>query len=184
HYSDASGAIGSPLAARLFKVPNVTSVFLGPDFVSINKDESTGWLELEQTLGCVLEDFVASGEAVVEVPPDVHDAVRYAPEDEEIVELIREIMDNRIRPSVQEDGGDVVFVAFEEGVVHLQLAGSCVGCASSSETLYNGIQSMLKYYVPEVTAIKQVESAVTQAGAAEFQELEERLKARDAHTDR
>ena len=111
----------------------------------------------------------------MEVLPDVRDAVRYAPEDEEVVELITEIMNSRIRPTVQEDGGDVVFVAFEDGVVKVQLAGSCVGCASSTETLYNGIESMLIYYVPEVKRIEQVFSGLDKVGHEEFEALEAKL---------
>ena len=107
--------------------------------------------------------------------PDVREAVRFAPEDEEIVDLISEIMDTRIRPTVQEDGGDVVFVGYSDGVVQLQLAGSCVGCASSTETLYNGIESMLMYYVPEVKRIEQVFSGLEKVSQSEFEALEARL---------
>jgi Fe-S cluster biogenesis protein NfuA len=131
--------------------------------------------ELRADILSVISDTFEAGIKAVEVMPDARDAVRYAPEDEEVVELISEIMDSRIRPTVQEDGGDVVFVAFEKGVVKVQLAGSCVGCASSAETLYNGIESMLIYYVPEVKRIEQVFSGLDKVGQTEFEALEAKL---------
>ena len=131
--------------------------------------------ELKAAVHAVISDAFDEGVKPVEVLPDVRDAVRFAPEDEEVVELITEIMDTRIRPTVQEDGGDVVFVAFENGIVKVQLAGSCVGCASSTETLYNGIESMLIYYVPEVKRIEQVFSGLDKVGQDEFQALEAKL---------
>lgn len=168
-------------------------MFLGSNFVSVNKAEDRVWdvsvvpawlgcpcechflQELKPSLLSVISDAFDAGLKPVEILPDVRDAVRFAPEDAEVVDLITEIMDTRIRPTVQEDGGDVEFVAFENGIVKVQLAGSCVGCASSAETLYNGIESMLIYYVPEVKRIEQVFSGLQKVGKDEFDALEAKL---------
>uniref|UniRef100_A0A3B3BTR4 NFU1 iron-sulfur cluster scaffold homolog, mitochondrial n=1 Tax=Oryzias melastigma TaxID=30732 RepID=A0A3B3BTR4_ORYME len=140
----------SPLARQLFRIDGVKSVFLGPDFITITKsDANMEWKVIKPDVFAAIMDFFTSGLPVVneDTPSD---------EDDEVVAMIKELLDTRIRPTVQEDGGDVVYRGFEDGVVKLKLQGSCTSCPSSIVTLKNGIQNMLQFYVPEVESVEQV----------------------------
>jgi Fe-S cluster biogenesis protein NfuA len=147
----------SPLATALFGLPGVARVFLGGDFVTVTKNDLVDWQSLRpQVLGVIMEHFVA-GRAVVEgVGDDVDEDV--APEDMEVVEQIKELLDTRVRPAVASDGGDIVFRGYRDGVVRLHMQGACSGCPSSSATLKHGIENMLRHYVPEVVSVEQVEA--------------------------
>jgi Fe-S cluster biogenesis protein NfuA len=150
-------AARSPLATALFDLPGVARVFLGGDFVTVTKNDLADWQALRpQVLGAIMEHFVA-GRAVVEGEGDAVDE-DVAPEDREIVEQIKELLDTRVRPAVAGDGGDIVFRGYRDGVVRLHMQGACSGCPSSSATLKHGIENMLKHYVPEVVAVEQVEA--------------------------
>jgi Fe-S cluster biogenesis protein NfuA len=150
-------AARSPLATALFALPGVARVFLGGDFVTVTKSDVVDWQTLRpQVLGAIMEHFVA-GRPVIEgqgaaVDEDV------SPEDQEIVDQIKELLDTRVRPAVASDGGDIVFRGYREGVVRLHMQGACSGCPSSSATLKHGIENMLRHYVPEVTSVEQVEA--------------------------
>ena len=150
-------AARSPLATALFELPGVARVFLGGDFITVTKSDIAEWQALRpQVLGVIMEHFV-SGRSVVEghgaaVDEDV------SPEDQEIVDQIKELLDTRVRPAVAGDGGDIVFRGYREGVVRLHMQGACSGCPSSSATLKHGIENMLRHYVPEVTSVEQVEA--------------------------
>ena len=150
-------AARSPLATALFTLPGVARVFLGGDFVTVTKSDITEWQALRpQVLGAIMEHFVA-GRPVIEgqgaaVDEDV------SPEDQDIVDQIKELLDTRVRPAVASDGGDIVFRGYREGVVRLHMQGACSGCPSSSATLKHGIENMLRHYVPEVTSVEQVEA--------------------------
>ncbi len=147
----------SPLATALFDLVGVSRVFLGGDFITVTKNDLVDWQALRpQVLGVVMEHFVAGrpvvdggGDAVLE---DV------SPEDADVVEQIKELLDTRVRPAVASDGGDIVFRGYRDGVVRLHMQGACSGCPSSSATLKHGIENMLKHYVPEVTSVEQVEA--------------------------
>ena len=147
----------SPLATALFALPGVARVFLGGDFITVTKSDIAEWQALRpQVLGVIMEHFVA-GRPVIEgrgaaVDEDV------SPEDQEIVDQIKELLDTRVRPAVASDGGDIVFRGYREGVVRLHMQGACSGCPSSSATLKHGIENMLRHYVPEVTSVEQVEA--------------------------
>ena len=147
----------SPLATALFALPGVARVFLGGDFITVTKSDIAEWQALRpQVLGVIMEHFVA-GRPVIEghgaaVDEDV------SPEDQEIVDQIKELLDSRVRPAVASDGGDIVFRGYREGVVRLHMQGACSGCPSSSATLKHGIENMLRHYVPEVTSVEQVEA--------------------------
>ena len=146
----------SPLATALFGLPGVARVFLGGDFVTVTKNDLADWQALRpQVLGVVMEHFV-SGRPVVEGVGEAVDE-DVAPEDREIVEQIKELLDTRVRPAVAGDGGDIVFRGYREGVVKLHMQGACSGCPSSSATLKHGIENMLRHYVPEVVSVEQVE---------------------------
>ena len=150
-------AARSPLAAALFSLPGVARVFLGSDFVTITKNDLADWQSLRpQVLGAIMEHFVA-GRPVIEGQGEAADE-DVAPEDQEIVDQIKELLDTRVRPAVASDGGDIVFRGYREGVVRLHMQGACSGCPSSSATLKHGIENMLRHYVPEVLSVEQVEA--------------------------
>jgi Fe-S cluster biogenesis protein NfuA len=147
----------SPLASALFALPGVTRVFLGGDFISVTKSDASSWQALKpQVLGAIMEHFVA-GRPVIEGDADDSLMDDIAPEDVEIVAQIRELLDTRVRPAVAGDGGDIVFRGYREGIVKLYMQGACSGCPSSRATLKHGIENMLRYYVPEVVAVEQVD---------------------------
>ena len=146
----------SPLATALFGLPGVARVFFGGDFVTVTKNDLTEWQALRpQVLGVLMEHFVA-GRPVVDSQADAVDE-DVAPEDQEIVDQIKELLDTRVRPAVAGDGGDIVFRGYREGIVRLHMQGACSGCPSSSATLKHGIENMLRHYVPEVLGVEQVE---------------------------
>jgi Fe-S cluster biogenesis protein NfuA len=156
-FTDPERVAASPLAQRLFAVEGVTGVFLGADFITVTKAEGQDWYVLKPAvLGAIMEHYL-SGDAVVE--PDVELADEGgAPgdEDDALVRQIRELIETRVRPAVAQDGGDIIFRGFERGVVYLHMRGSCAGCPSSTITLKNGIENLLRYYVPEVVEVRPV----------------------------
>jgi len=155
-FAAAGAAHRSPLAAALFALPGVARVFLGADFVTITKHEDADWQALRpQVLGGIMEHFVA-GRPVMDGQADAALEDEVAPEDREIVDQIKELLDTRVRPAVASDGGDIVFRGYRDGVVRLHMQGACSGCPSSAATLKHGIENMLRHYVPEVTSVEQV----------------------------
>jgi Fe-S cluster biogenesis protein NfuA len=130
-------------------------VFFGHDFITVTKDESYEWEHLKASIFATIMDFFATGQPVLaETPPSSDTAPN--PEDDEVVTMIKEILETRVRPAVQEDGGDITYKGFQEGVVFLQMQGSCSGCPSSSVTLKSGIERMLMHWVPEVQGVVAV----------------------------
>jgi Fe-S cluster biogenesis protein NfuA len=143
----------SPLAERLFGIDGVTGVFLGSDFVTITKDADKDWqLVKPSVLGVIMEHFT-SGRPVINADAGADAA---AGEEDEVVTQIRELLDTRVRPAVAQDGGDIVFHKFEDGIVYLHMQGSCSGCPSSTATLKAGIENMLRHYIPEVMEVRAV----------------------------
>lgn len=150
-------AARSPLATALFALPGVARVFLGSDFVTVTKNDLAEWQALRpQVLGAIMEHFVAGRPVVDGAGAEADEDV--LPEDREIVDQIKELLDTRVRPAVAGDGGDIVFRGYREGVVRLHMQGACSGCPSSSATLKHGIENMLRHYVPEVVSVEQVEA--------------------------
>lgn len=156
-FPDREAAEASPLATALFEIPEVTRVFFGSDFISVTK--STGeWQHLKPAiLGAIMDHFTRALPLLTdasETTPDDHTLE----DDSEVAQQIRELLDTRIRPAVAQDGGDIVFRGFDEksGTVFLYLRGSCSGCPSSRMTLKNGIENMLRHYIPEVSAVEAV----------------------------
>lgn len=148
----------SPLAARLFKIDGVTSVFLGADFVSISKAEDFDWNLLKpQILTSLLEHF-SNGLPVLSDENAAPESSSHdiSEDDDEITVQIKELLDTRVRPAVAQDGGDIIFDRFEDGVVFLHMRGACAGCPSSTMTLKMGIENMLRHYVPEVLEVRPV----------------------------
>lgn len=145
----------SPLARRLFDVDGVERVFLGSDFVTVTKIDGQDWQVMKPAvLGGIMEHYT-SGEPAMALAEGA-EAAGATEDDDEIVTQIKELLDTRIRPAVAQDGGDIVFHSFEDGVVYLHMQGSCSGCPSSTATLKMGIENLLRHYVPEVVEVRPV----------------------------
>ena len=162
-FASPEEAEASPLASALFTLGDVTGVFFGGDFISVTIGEGSDWRDVKpEVLSILLEHFsanmplfVAGSAGENHVPAD-DDAFAENPEDAEIVDQIRELIDTRVRPAVANDGGDIIYRGFDKGTVYLKMQGACAGCPSSSATLKNGIEQLLKHYVPEVTEVRAV----------------------------
>ncbi|WVF67565.1 hypothetical protein IAT40_002323 [Kwoniella sp. CBS 6097] len=179
-FLDLRSALPSPLATRLLTIDGLTGVFFGPDFVTCSKDESYSWSILKPEVFAVLMEHFSSGAPLFKEAS--HDSgaedTRILETDSEIVGMIKELLETRVRPAIQEDGGDIEYKGFEEdsGIVKLKLKGSCRGCSSSSVTLKNGIERMLMHYVPEVQSVEQVLDEEELIALDEFAKLEARLE--------
>ena len=156
-------AEASPLADALFGLGDVTGVFFGSDFISVTIAPGSEWAYVKpDILATLLEHFSANmplfkagSAAEISVPGD-EGSFGDDPEDAEIVEQILELIDTRVRPAVANDGGDIIYRGFDKGTVYLKMQGACAGCPSSTATLKNGIEQLLKHYVPEVTEVRAV----------------------------
>ncbi|MEO1105101.1 MAG: NifU family protein [Pseudomonadota bacterium] len=159
-FRGADEADGSPLALRLFGVPGVRGVFLGYDFISVSKDE-TPWDHLKPAvLGAIMEHYL-SGDPVIEdanaaSAQTESEGEEFDEADAHTVAMIKEILDERVRPAVANDGGDIIFRSYRDGIVHLSMRGACAGCPSSTMTLQMGIQNLLKHFIPEVQEVRPV----------------------------
>ena len=157
-------AEASPLADALFGLGDVTGVFFGRDFISVTAAPGVEWEGLKpDVLGLLLDHFSANmplfrpGNAGgIAVPSDDTETFPEDPADADIIVQIKDLLETRIRPAVANDGGDIVYRGFDQGKVYLQMQGACSGCPSSSATLKNGIEQLLKHYVPEVTEVRAV----------------------------
>ena len=150
----AAAAARSPLAERLFGLPEVSGVFLGADFVTVTKSGDSDWFSLKPAvLAAIMEHFTA-GQPVITGVDDAPAAAEG--EDDEVVAAIKELLETRVRPAVAQDGGDIIFEDFEDGIVYLHMQGSCSGCPSSTATLKAGIENMLRHYIPEVVEVRAV----------------------------
>lgn len=158
----------SPLAQRLFKLAGVDGILIGTDFVSVTKKDSESWDVLKpMVLGSLMDHFSSGLPAIdsaflhMETEGSSGDDSAYSETEQEIVTQIRDMLDTRIRPAVAVDGGDIIFVRYEKGVVYLRLKGACSGCPSSTVTLKNGIENMLRHYIPEVLEVRAEENSDT-----------------------
>jgi len=149
-------AAASPLAEALFGLDGVKGVFFGYDYVSVTRDaQGPEWSTMKAPiLAAVMDHFVAGAPLMRGAAP----AGETAGEDSEIVVEIKQLLDSRVRPAVAQDGGDILFDAFDEatGVLTLRMRGACAGCPSSTATLKSGVEQMMKHYIPEVTSVEQV----------------------------
>jgi Fe-S cluster biogenesis protein NfuA len=154
NFTDAAAAAArSPLAERLFSLPEVGGVFLGGDFITVTKADDSDWFHLKPAvLAAIMEHFTAG----LPVVTGSSDAPADKAEDNEIVSAIKELLETRVRPAVAQDGGDIIFEDFEDGIVYLHMQGSCSGCPSSTATLKAGIENMLRHYIPEVLEVRAV----------------------------
>jgi Fe-S cluster biogenesis protein NfuA len=155
NFASPEDAARSPLAERLFQVEGVTQVFFGSDFVTVSKGDGRDWYLMKPSiLGIIMEHFTAGRPLWRDsAVPAAQAAVG---EDDEIVVQIKELLETRVRPAVAQDGGDIQFQGFTDGVVYLHMQGSCSGCPSSTMTLKAGIENMLRHYIPEVVEVRAV----------------------------
>ena len=154
NFTEAAAATASPLAERLFALDGVTGVYLGSDFITVSKTADLDWLRLKPVVLAAIMDHFTSGQPVM--TGAAAPAAAGEEEDDEVVSQIKELLETRVRPAVAQDGGDIIFHSFEDGVVYLHMQGSCSGCPSSTATLKAGIENMLRHYIPEVRAVSPV----------------------------
>jgi Fe-S cluster biogenesis protein NfuA len=161
-FTTEEDAAASPLAEALFSLGDVAGVFFGREFISVTAGEGVDWSQLKPQVVSMLLDHFVSGAPLfagngISVPGEDEASNLFGgddPADADIVEQIKDIIETRVRPAVANDGGDIVYRGFREGVVYLTMQGACAGCPSSSATLKQGIEGLLKYYVPEVTEVR------------------------------
>jgi len=179
-FPNIRAAMASPLAKALFAIDGVQRVFFGHDFVTVTKAPDAAWDILKPAIFQALMEHYASGQPIIqEAEPSPAGA---QPEDSEVVGLIKDLLETRIRPTVQEDGGDIQFKAFDEesGVVYLQMQGSCSGCPSSSVTLKSGVELMLMHYVKEITGVVAVgEDELKSLNLDQFNKVESKVEAKN-----
>lgn len=146
----------SPFVKSMLAVEGVRSIFLGQDFISVGKHQEAEWYVLKpHILGVILQHFVNNLPVIV--VKEMQQELKNLDLDD-VSQKIVDILNTRVRPAVAQDGGDIVFHSFEDGIVYLQMKGACSGCPSSSATLKNGIENMLKFYVPQVREVQQIEN--------------------------
>jgi len=157
-FRDKSEAATSPLAQRLFGVDGVTGVFLGSDFISVTKSEGDEWQHIKPAiLGAIMEHYMSGAPTVDDGNTAGEEAAGdYDAKDEDTVKTIKELLDTRVRPAVANDGGDIVFQGFKDGIVFLHMRGACSGCPSSTATLRHGIENLLKHFCPDVQEVRPV----------------------------
>lgn len=154
----ASAYVRSPLAKRIFDVPGVVGVFLGSDFFTITRQEGIAWGTINEALAPALEAFFASGEPVLQGPAPVdRPMLGDTSADPALLEKIKTLLEDKVRPAVAQDGGDIVFRGYENGIVYLEMFGACSSCPSSTATLKIGVETMLRNELPEhVTEVQAV----------------------------
>jgi Fe-S cluster biogenesis protein NfuA len=158
-FANRETAVRSPLAERLFGVPGVTGVFFGSDFITVTKNDGD-WQHLKPAiLGAIMEHYMsgapllADGTIASDELADEQDEF-YSEEDADTVAQIKDLIETRVRPAVANDGGDITFRGFKDGVVYLNMKGACSGCPSSTATLQHGIQNLLRHFVPDVVEVR------------------------------
>ncbi|EPS36648.1 hypothetical protein H072_9787 [Dactylellina haptotyla CBS 200.50] len=183
-YTDGRKTTNSPLARSLFQLDGVQSVFYGPDFITVTKTPDSHWQWLKPEVFALITEYLNNGAPVV--TGDIIENEDTAPQDgdSEVVSMIKELLDTRIRPAIQEDGGDIEYRGFTDaGMVLLKLRGACRTCDSSTVTLKNGIESMLMHYIEEVKGVTQVLDQEEEIAIKEFEKFEAnlaKLKGNDA----
>ncbi len=158
-FRNCESAAISPLGAQLFAISGVSGVFLGADFISVTKND-VDWDHIKPAvLGVIMEHFMSGKPVLAEDAPaseDVSEEEFFDENDASMVEIIKELLATRVRPAVAMDGGDIIFRGFRDGVVFLHMQGACSGCPSSTATLKNGIENLLRHFVPGVLEVQQV----------------------------
>jgi Fe-S cluster biogenesis protein NfuA len=153
--TDQRGAEASPLAQALFKIDGVSGIFLGKDFITVTKNGQKDWPVMKPPILSTIMEHFTNNIPMLSVGTTAPAATEDHGDEGEVIKQIREIIEVKVRPAVARDGGDITFQKFEDGVVFLNLKGSCAGCPSSTMTLKAGIENMLKHYIPEVKEVRQ-----------------------------
>jgi Fe-S cluster biogenesis protein NfuA len=155
-FRSAAEAEVSPLASRIFAVDGVSGVFLGSDFVTVTREDAE-WPHIKPAvLGAIMEHYLSGAPVLVEGSLEDADDANFDEADSETVAVIKELLETRVRPAVANDGGDITFQGFRDGIVFLHMRGACSGCPSSTATLKQGIENLLKHFVPDVTEVRPV----------------------------
>ena len=155
-FRNADEAKVSPLASRIFALDDVAGVFLGHDFVTVTKNKAE-WPHIKPAvLGAIMEHYLSGAPVLAEGSTEDADDDNYDAADAETVAVIKELIETRVRPAVANDGGDITFQGFRDGVVFLHMRGACSGCPSSTATLKQGIENLLRHFVPDVTEVRPV----------------------------
>jgi Fe-S cluster biogenesis protein NfuA len=155
-FASVTAAEHSPLAQRVFEVTGVTGVFFGNDFITVTKNEGIEWDHIKpEILAAIMDHFQSGNPVMVNDTGSISHAEHDGP-DKDLVNQIKELLDTRVRPAVAQDGGDITFHGFEDGIVYLHMQGACAGCPSSTMTLKMGIENLLKHYIPQVTEVRPV----------------------------
>lgn len=178
-------SINQPLAFDLFQVDGVKGLMIGSDFITIEKEKDEQWGVLKPEIFMILTEFISSNKQIsIPEPQQNQKKNEYLDEDEEeVIEMIKELIETRIRPTIQEDGGDLSFEKFENGTVYLKLKGACRSCESSSLTLKTGIESMLKHYIEEVENVEQLDETDEEAEKMEKILMEKKKKKNNNNTE-
>lgn len=179
-FPNGQAAYCSHLGKMLFRIDGVKSVFLGPDFITVTKsDDDIDWKILKPEIFATIMDFFATGLPVLnEAKPNEDTQINE--DDDETVQMIKELLDTRIRPTVQEDGGDIIFKGYEDGIVKLKMQGACTSCPSSVVTLKNGVQNMLQFYIPEVLGVEQVQEEHDKVSESYFEKIEKKIISKES----
>jgi len=185
HFENLAAARVSPLAKRIFQVKGVTDVFLAPTYISVNKEPSELWEPLQPQIFSAITHHFASGDPPIDFNYKPNKDTEVLPTDSEEVAMIKELLDTRVRPSVQQDGGDIEYLGFEDGIVFVKMRGSCAGCPSSTTTVKSGIEKMLQYWVPEVLGVVAVESddELAKINMQHLAKVTRELEAKDSKAD-
>lgn len=185
-FTSSMQAIHSPLALKIFKLHGVKSIMLGPDFLTVNKQEHINWANLSPEVTELMDKFLTEKNDPV-ITKELYnkteqEMLQEEEDDSELVSMIKELIETRIRPAIQEDGGDIEYKAFDEetGKVFLKLQGACKSCSSSEDTLKQGIEGMLKHYIEEVNDVEQILDPEEEIAMKEFDKLEQQLKDKKA----
>ena len=144
--------VKNELIRNILSVNGVEGIFLNKEFISVNKYDDTSWDEIKHIIISFINDYYSSGKEYI-VDKDINESIENL---SDIEKKIVQILDQKIRPAVAKDGGDIKFKEFQNGIVKVQLQGSCSGCPSSTMTLKQGVQNLLCHYIPEVKEVVAV----------------------------
>ncbi|TFY75428.1 hypothetical protein EWM64_g8584 [Hericium alpestre] len=188
-FLDTRAALTSPLALRLMGIEGVKAVFYGPDFVTVSKSSEHPWAVVKPEVYSILMEFFSSGQPLFRSEEDRENAgpqdTRILDTDSDVVAMIKELLDTRVRPAIMEDGGDIEYKGFtDDGIVQLSLKGSCRGCSSSTVTLKTGIERMMMHYIPEVKGVEQILDKEEVVALDEFSKFEQKLRVKQRQAEK
>jgi Fe-S cluster biogenesis protein NfuA len=154
NFTNKEATSRSPLAERLFGLPEVSGVFLSGDFITVTKTDNSDWSQMKPAVLTAIMEYFTTGQPII--TGAATEPAASEGQDDGVVSAIKELLETRVRPTVAEDGGDIIFEDFADGIVYLHMQGSCSGCPSSTATLKNGIENMLRHYIPEVHEVRAI----------------------------